>query len=181
MLNYAVGWLEISGISLFSPSIANKILDMPSIKYSMGISNILLLAVKTTLVAITEEFWFRGWLLHRLAYKWDCRFAIIFSSLAFGILHINFVCGFIFSLVLSLVYLKTRTLFIPIAIHVLNNVIGCIWPDDIHDVVELRSLWMLHVFFLISSTMILFVVIRRCWPTNDQSLPYYDERHGNQR
>lgn len=70
---------------------------------------------------IAGEFVFRGFLLQRLAAKWGTSIAMIAVALLFAILHVDFLGAAVFSIVLSIVYIRTKSLLMPIAIHMLNN------------------------------------------------------------
>ena len=73
---------------------------------------------------ITEELLFRGVMLHRFAVKWGLGPAIVVSSVLFGLVHqLNFVGAAAFGLVMSLLYVRTRTLIVPIGCHVLSNAV----------------------------------------------------------
>ena len=45
----------------------------------------------------------------------------VFSSLVFAIIHVDFLGALVFGLVLSLVYIKTKSLVGPIIVHMANN------------------------------------------------------------
>lgn len=70
---------------------------------------------------IIGEFVFRGFLLQRFAAKWGTSIAIIVVALLFALLHVDFLGAVVFSAVLSIVYIRTKSLLMPIAIHMLNN------------------------------------------------------------
>lgn len=70
---------------------------------------------------IIGEFVFRGFLLQRFAAKWGTSIAIIVVAILFALLHVDFLGAVVFSIVLSIVYIRTNSLLIPIAIHMLNN------------------------------------------------------------
>ncbi len=70
---------------------------------------------------IIGEFVFRGFLLQRFAAKWGTSIAMIIVSLLFAMLHVDFLGAALFSIVLSIVYIRTKSLLMPIAIHMLNN------------------------------------------------------------
>ncbi|HGA1024049.1 TPA: type II CAAX endopeptidase family protein [Bacillus cereus] len=70
---------------------------------------------------IIGEFVFRGFLLQRFAIKWGTSIAIIVVAILFALLHVDFLGAAIFSIVLSIVYIRTKSLLMPIAIHMLNN------------------------------------------------------------
>ena len=64
---------------------------------------------------------FRGFLLQRFAAKWGTSIAIIVVAILFALLHVDFLGAIVFSVVLSIVYIRTNSLLMPIAIHMLNN------------------------------------------------------------
>ncbi|MBK5347143.1 CPBP family intramembrane metalloprotease [Bacillus sp. TH22] len=70
---------------------------------------------------IVGEFVFRGFLLQRFAAKWGTSIAMVVVALLFGCLHVDFLGAVVFSIVLSIVYIRTKSLLMPIAIHMLNN------------------------------------------------------------
>ena len=70
-------------------------------------------------------FVFRGILLTRWSAKWGTTVGILLSSFVFGVLHeVDFVGAFTFGIVMSLLYINTRTLFVPMAAHLLNNLVA---------------------------------------------------------
>ncbi|HIK44017.1 MAG TPA: CPBP family intramembrane metalloprotease, partial [Leptolyngbyaceae cyanobacterium M65_K2018_010] len=73
---------------------------------------------------VTEEFIFRGILLHRWGVKWGIRPAILMTSILFGLLHSNLVGLFVFGVVMALLYLSTRSLLVPMVAHAMNNAIA---------------------------------------------------------
>lgn len=70
---------------------------------------------------IIGEFVFRGFLLQRFAAKWGTSISIIAVAILFALLHVDFLGAIVFSVVLSIVYIRTNSLLMPIAIHMLNN------------------------------------------------------------
>ena len=85
---------------------------------------VFLLAVALVVAPVIEEVLFRGVVLHRFAVKWGLGPAIVVSSLLFGILHVNFVGVGVLGVVMALLYVRTQTLIVPIACHVLNNAVA---------------------------------------------------------
>ncbi|MEN1938537.1 CPBP family intramembrane glutamic endopeptidase [Paenibacillus sp. 102] len=67
------------------------------------------------------EFVFRGFLFQRLAAKWGTGKGMIVAALLFGCFHIDFLGAVVFSIVLTIVYMRTKSLLMPITIHMLNN------------------------------------------------------------
>jgi|GEM_PF-3264388 len=85
---------------------------------------IVVIVVTSIFVPIVEETYFRGFLLQGLTRFLPDSVAIILSSLLFTVLHLNlsiFAPIFILSLVLSIVFFKTRSLWPGIVMHSLKN------------------------------------------------------------
>jgi CAAX protease family protein len=115
-------------LSWVKPEWVITLLNVPQLLQSGRVSDQLLttaLDILTLVVIgpIVEEILFRGFLLNRWWEKYGLERAIIASSVAFGIMHIEFIGGTIFGLVLSRLYVKTRSLIGPILIHMSNNAI----------------------------------------------------------
>ena len=113
---------------LVSPEIATSLMEQgllltsESTDYPLLYNTIEIIAI-VILAPIVEEILFRGIFLHRWGTKWSVRTAVITSSIVFGCLHFDIICASIFGCIMCLVYLKTKSLAVPIAIHFLNNLI----------------------------------------------------------
>lgn len=86
----------------------------------------LLISSITIVIAapILEEFLFRGIVLDGLLKRYSPLKSIIFSSMLFGIIHLNpwqFVSAFSFGLIAGWVYYKTANLTLPILVHFASN------------------------------------------------------------
>lgn len=116
-------------LSLLSPSFAESFLkyfeaEKPSNSF-LPIISYLLYVINSVIVApITEEFIFRGLILHRWATKWGIYRSILVSSLVFGSFHLDFLGASVFAIVMALLYIKYQTLIIPIVAHAMNNFIA---------------------------------------------------------
>ncbi|MEM8829231.1 MAG: CPBP family intramembrane glutamic endopeptidase [Cyanobacteria bacterium P01_G01_bin.19] len=133
---------------------------------------------------ITEEFVFRGVLLHRLATKWNLPVGIWVSSIIFGLLHPNPIGIAAVGFAWALLYIKTRTLVVPIVAHGINNafaVMGEFSSDFIENNTTLvdssseatDNEW---IFGLVCLAIALPFVLRFVWryfPSKDKSLPYF--------
>jgi membrane protease YdiL (CAAX protease family) len=86
-----------------------------------NIANFLLVAL---LAPVVEETFFRGLLLPAWSRRFGPMRAMIWSSLFFAVLHPDIVGSFIGGVVLALVFLKTRTLWLPIVMHVTHNTLA---------------------------------------------------------
>jgi hypothetical protein len=93
---------------------------------SLNTSNsILNLTVLTTIIVspISEELIFRGVFLNRLRLVIPTLFAVLISSLLFASLHSfgSIFSAFVFAVCISILYLKTENILVPIMAHFLNN------------------------------------------------------------
>jgi membrane protease YdiL (CAAX protease family) len=80
---------------------------------------------------IQEEFVNRGIILNGLAKKYSSKVALIVSSLIFAAMHMNIPQGinaFLLGLILGYIYLKTKSIFLSIICHSINNILAFM-PD----------------------------------------------------
>jgi len=105
-------------------------IDLPPIIYSNYnkefplLPNVLSFISLVVLAPIIEEFAFRGVLLHRWSQRWGMTSAILISSLLFGVVHPDVIGAFAFGVAMSIIYLKTQTLIVPIICHAFTNIIA---------------------------------------------------------
>ncbi|MGF1458928.1 MAG: lysostaphin resistance A-like protein [Leptolyngbyaceae cyanobacterium] len=143
--------------------------------------NLLMAIILVIAAPFLEEFLFRGFLLHRLSARWNPPLAVLLSSLAFGLLHGNVIGLTIFGLVMALLYLRTQSLWVVIAVHSGNNAIaaGLDLLSRMNDqtsassVETLRSSIWLGSLLLAISMPWLVRFIRRNWPHQETRLPYF--------
>jgi len=137
---------------------------------------------------VTEEFIFRGVLLHRWGVKWGVKPAIVLTSVVFGVLHSNLVGLFMFGVIMAVLYLSTRSLWVPIVAHSINNGIASLiefltlkasttLPTDA--LAEFRANWWIGVLCLGLSTPYLWVYLTRTWPNRQTQLPYFANQANN--
>ena len=144
--------------------------------------NVLKFSTVVLIAPIVEEFFVRGILLTRWSIKWGTPKAILASSLLFGMLHTDVVGAFFFGYVLSILYIRTKSLYIPICIHMACNLIAwaiAIVPMPPHEspshetpivLQESESLWLMAAAVIIIPWVINFV-----WkniPKNSWRVPY---------
>ncbi len=87
---------------------------------SLIISSLQFLSM-VVLAPIMEEFFYRGFLINRLSLKLNLRWAVFISTLLFTIGHGDIISSFIKGYAFSILYIKTKSLKIPIIFHVANN------------------------------------------------------------
>ncbi len=147
-------------LSYFSPAFVTSILleKLPPLIWWRAEPQLLLASFVNALVIVViapviEETFFRGFLLNRWWRKYGVPRAVVFSSLAFAFVHIDIIGGFVFGVVLSLIYVKTKSLIGPIIVHAANNGIALL-PlllegvvtgeiEMVYTLEEFRSYWWL--------------------------------------
>ncbi len=90
---------------------------------------ILLTMISFTLVfaPVVEEIIFRGLILQSLRQKMNLKIAVILGALIFGLWHINLytaLCAFFMGIILSISYMRYKSIFVPIIIHMGANALG---------------------------------------------------------
>ncbi|WMJ82176.1 CPBP family intramembrane glutamic endopeptidase [Clostridium sp. MB40-C1] len=76
---------------------------------------------------IFEEILFRGIILNGMAKALNEKLAIIISSFLFALIHMNLVQGinaFLLGLILGIIYLSTKSIYLSIFAHLINNTLG---------------------------------------------------------
>ena len=131
---------------------------------------------------VVEELIFRGVLLQRWSVKWGLRWGLLGSAVVFGVLHPNPVGLMVFGLVMGLLYVRTRSLWVPVFCHSLNNLaaLGLDWilkltgpessaPAALED---LQRSWWLGLLPMLVSLPMLWQFLRLSWPQKGDAIPY---------
>lgn len=143
---------------LFAAFVTWWLLELPPLIWWRGDAEALTASIINALVIVViapviEETFFRGFLLNRWWRKYGVARAVIFSSVAFAFIHVEIIGGLVFAVVLSLIYVKTRSLIGPIIVHAANNGIALL-PlllegvvtgeiEMVYTLEEFRSYWWL--------------------------------------
>jgi uncharacterized protein len=170
-------------LSLLWPEFVSEwILELSDIPTDQGVLSTLLMIVDYVIAApIVEELLFRGVILHRSSARWGLHRAMITSSVLFALLHPYDIVGtFVFSLALSIVYVRTGSLLAPIAIHSLSNgVTIAITPLTgwtVETISDLQESWPYGLGCFIVSLPFLIVFMRRYWPDKNTQEPYFSNQ-----
>jgi len=132
---------------------------------------------------LVEEFVFRGILLQRWGVTWGLRWGLVASSVLFGGLHFNNPVGLTaFGFVMGLLYLQTRSLWVPIVCHSLNNliVVGISLLSHAADsdyvepatVETVRQNWGWGLVLMLISAPLVWRFVQRSWPQGGEEIPY---------
>ncbi|MGI8934299.1 MAG: CPBP family intramembrane glutamic endopeptidase [Phormidesmis sp.] len=143
--------------------------------------DVLMLFLLVIYAPLVEELVFRGILLQRWSTKWGLRWGLVASSLLFGLLHVNNPLGLtLFGLVMGLLYVQTRSLWVPVACHSLNNLtaVGIDWisrttaGEQTYTVEDVQSSWWVGLILVAISAPFVWRFIRRSWPSKADEIPY---------
>lgn len=135
--------------------------------------------------SFAEELGFRGFILHKLAKKWNVKGSILVSSILFAVIHTPDVFGsFIFAIVMCLLYIKFRTLLIPVASHILYNLFLVVYAygsANLYTVAGsidkiLSNNFLLSILSISSFCWIIFFIYKN-WPNKNIILPYHQEKN----
>jgi membrane protease YdiL (CAAX protease family) len=185
---FSQGAFQVSylGLSLVAPgwveaTLHQSLLLSPDQVTAPGFYNGLVLFSVVVVAPITEEFIFRGVLLHRWGVKWGIRPAIVMTSILFGMLHSNLVGLFVFGVVMALLYLSTRSLLVPMVAHALNNAIASSidfltaqpTANTLTTLAEFRANWWLGLVCLLVSAPWVLRYVAYHWPDAQTPLPYF--------
>jgi hypothetical protein len=186
---FSLGAFQLSylALSLFAPALVESTLQQsltlaadetayPTLYSAVTVGSVLLVA------PVTEEFIFRGILLHRWGVRWGIRPALVLTSILFGVLHSNLVGLFVFGLVMALLYLSTRSLLVSMVAHSVSNGIASLvefvtlqtsttLPADI--LAEFRASWWLGTLCLAVSAPWIWHFLAQQWPNAQTQLPYF--------
>lgn len=169
-------------ISLLAPEFVTERLTEQILAVETAFPNLyryLMLFVVVIFAPLAEEFVFRGILLQRWAVRWSLPVGIISSSLLFGLLHINNPVGLtMFGLIMALLYVRTRSLWVPIIAHGFNNLISVapellVTTPQSYALEDLQKSWWIGLVGLIISLPTLVIFIRRTWPRHHEKPPYF--------
>ena len=118
----AFAWQIVLGATGYAPDVQHAIrlfLDADSSAVRIGI-----FFFAVVLAPLAEETFFRGILLPVLVRRMGARIGIALTAAGFAALHANtgsFVSLAIFSVALSIAYVRTGTLWVPVLMHALFN------------------------------------------------------------
>ncbi|MGB3292043.1 MAG: CPBP family intramembrane glutamic endopeptidase, partial [Phormidesmis sp.] len=130
---------------------------------------------------LVEELIFRGILLQRWGAKWGLRWGLGASSLMFGLLHFNNPLGLtLFGLVMGLLYIRTRSLWMPIMCHALNN-LAAVGIDgmsrltggtEAYTIEDVQAAWWGGLILMGMSAPFLLRFVWLNWPSAKDKIPY---------
>ncbi len=135
LILFSVGsfWLVFYPLSYLVPDFVKGALQTKGIEFAREgtspipfLQNALVLVIAILLAPVVEELLFRGGILHRWAHRWGVRKALVLTSLLFGVLHASVLGIVVLGFVFGMLYLRSRSLVVPIVCHSVNNAVASI-------------------------------------------------------
>jgi uncharacterized protein len=132
---------------------------------------------------ITEEFIFRGVLMHRWAIKWGMTASILLTSTVFALAHgdIYILPRFSGAVISAIAYCNTGLLSVSILLHAMNNFIAILMSflqlfvsDSKEDIVTISTL-IYGIIYILLPLPVLFYFLK--WPDSILKLPYLSRLH----
>ena len=171
-------------VSLFAPGHIEWLMNsrmIPDAESGLLYAAIWCMAV-VVVAPIVEETVFRSMLINRWATKWRPSTAVVASSLFFGVIHMTFWVGpAMLGMVLAVLYIRSRTLIVPIVVHAANNLLavglGLTADTEAEEYAGEALLGdpLLGVALMAMTLPVLIWYLRRNWPRRDAPPPYMGE------
>ena len=173
-----IGCAEFLGYIIYQndPELFKKLVNetLSSYKTSSNLSAVCLYLNVSLIGPIVEEIMFRGIILNRLSKRWGYNVGIIVSSLLFAIQHLEMaiIGAFLWGIIMSLLYLKTNNIMIPITVHIINNslvtIITLLMPSseiDVSDFIISNNDLIIGVSLFLPSLFYIVRYIKQNWPS----------------
>ena len=155
MVGYIFITYGVFDIFLYSMPTLNDGLYQYLEEYLLNTSYIFIFISTCIIAPIFEEILYRGVLLNGLLKKYNYKKAIIYSALIFGIAHMNLPQGvnaFFLGVIIGLAYYYTRSIYICMAMHFVNNFLVnfVVYPES--------KLWTVILFIIVPIIGILIFI-----------------------
>lgn len=159
--------ISVSGLPLLSPTFQ----EISKLIYTGNFW--LELVTAGIIVPIAEELIFRGVLFKRLKAATKLTWAIIISSMLFGIMHgnlVQFVYATILGAVMCFVYIRCKNILAPILLHMAANTASVLLSDckPIAELMENGYISLLVIFVCLILSVISPILICRFTNTNNE-------------
>lgn len=92
-------------------------------------ANLIYFLMIVVVAPITEELLFRGLLFSRWSRKWGPRAGAVLTGVAFALLHGEPLGAFVFSILMTELYARSRSLVLPMVVHGVHNLL--VWLTEL--------------------------------------------------
>jgi len=129
--------------------------------------------------ALVEEVLWRGLVYQRWARAWGTPVgALVAAALPFALMHGHVLGAFVFAVVITLLYLRARSLWVPIAMHALGNGINLVGGLPVEDgftaATGVTNEWVFGIACLVAATGVLVWIVRLCGGALYEPVPYIE-------
>jgi membrane protease YdiL (CAAX protease family) len=178
-------WFLLAGAS-WAVALLGEPTTSPKQAVDQSVAALVLAVLLTGLAApVLEELVFRGVLFRRWRRSLGPTRAALASSLLFALLHPpqQFLGTLLYAMLAVLLYTRTRTLWVPIAVHVANNVMFVCWrwqsSGDANGAASQAltrdvTTWWVPLLLLVPSVAWFTWFVRTSWRTLRSPLPPYE-------
>ncbi len=175
LISFGAFYLVFVPLSYDAPQwVARHIVEPTFYDARTPLQLVALLLVAVVGAPLAEEIFFRGVLLQRWSRRWGTRTGVIASSALFAVMHGEWIGHFVVGVALCALFLRTRSLWVPIAAHALNNllaVLPTVWsairhepPEPPTTLAELRGGMGLAQLALLGGLVLLWLYLDIYWP-----------------
>lgn len=183
LFSFGTWYATAYGLARIAPGFLERLIEPgPLMPTGTIASGVIWTFNAVVLAPVVEEVIFRGILVNRWGVRWGIRTGIVGSSVLFGVLHVvDPVGATVFGLVAAVLYLRTRTLIVPIAFHVANNVVAALFefldpteePFDLGaELQEIETMALPGLGIAAVTLPVLVWYLRRHWPAREAGIPY---------
>ena len=157
-----ISTLMISGMALIIPDVVARYIDL--METSLGDANLVIVLISVAILApVVEEVMLRGVLFRQLETATKNRAVIVvLSGVIFGIFHLNIVQGVFTTfagILFALAFLWTKNLWVPIMLHLGNNVFAVLigeLPETLLESTWFNTLFVALIVFVPISFYMLY-------------------------
>ena len=187
LFSYGTVWIVYYPLSIVWPEPVERFLlndDLLVTSTGGGLAvgpNVMSAVGLVALAPITEEIFFRGFLLHRWARTWGVEAAVIATSVVFAVLHADPLGAGLFGFAMAVIYLRTRSLLMVILCHALNNLIAygtavgylILWQGpEASTIADFHREWWTAAVALAIAVPWVVPFVWRHWPNDAWQVPY---------
>ncbi|MDD4295605.1 MAG: CPBP family intramembrane metalloprotease [Ruminiclostridium sp.] len=170
-INDIISFVEKAGIM---PDAMQKYSEMMESIMS-GQSFFLEILLTGILVPIIEEIMYRGLVFDQLRKNLPLSLALIIQALIFGVIHLNMVQGtyaFMIGLLLGIALIRSRSIILPIAIHMGTNLSGVLlskFQNEISSTAEMIMRIFSYVLVPVCIALIFIITINKPHITSNKT------------
>jgi uncharacterized protein len=179
LLSVGAIWLLWLPLSYVAPDLVRAWVLEPDPLASLrdgGVRGALAVALIVFVGPAVEELVFRGVVLRRWAHRWGAGRALFASAAVFGLLHLDVLGAVAFGLVMGMLYVRTGSLWVPVACHMLTNALVVAaelvpWMAGPYTLARFQREWYVGAVALAAALPALWLLRRQYLPGAGWRLP----------